>query len=155
MIYVQALGVGRVAGRPPGDAVITEKYYAFAVIPGGKCGHTESVQKGKEILLHCGLMDDRRFGQSITQENLDNRDYYSGAGNPPKRRIFSFIPTKGAKITTTAGTSQAKFLVLLVNVLPLGSPLNCVATRDAVSLIDEIGSQSRVLPGPRDVRLAL
>ena len=40
MIYVQAFWVGRAAGWPLGDTVITEKYYSLAMVPGGESGHT-------------------------------------------------------------------------------------------------------------------
>jgi hypothetical protein len=66
IIYMQALRVGRATGRPFGDAVITEKYYALAMIPGRKSGHTNGVYKGKEMLL-------QSHGSVWTNVDLGNR----------------------------------------------------------------------------------
>jgi hypothetical protein len=52
---MQPLGIGGTTSRSFGDAMITEKYYALTMVPGGKSGHTESVKKGKEMLLQARL----------------------------------------------------------------------------------------------------
>ena len=80
MINVQALRVGRAAGGTFGDAVVAKKYYALAMIPGCKSGHTEGVYKGKEMLL-------QSHGSVWTSVDPGNRSLRqsSNPGSPLRR----------------------------------------------------------------------